>query len=72
MKTGRILSVLHRKYDLKITYESREGNTDLRGVDGEGDDGSGSLIVDFHYIFNPEVTYYYVCLCVCAYACARA
>ena len=42
-KKGRNFFVSHPKYDLKITIESREGDKDLGGGEGEGDDGSGSL-----------------------------
>ena len=47
-KKGQNFFVSHPKYDLKITIESREGDKDLGGGEGEGDDGSGSLILDFH------------------------
>ena len=63
-KKGRNFFVSHPKYDLKITIESREGDKDLGGGEGEGDDGSGSLIIDFHIcclyyysrftIYNPK------------------
>ena len=36
LERGRILSVSHPKNDRKIAVESREGDTDLGGVEGEG------------------------------------